>query len=62
MSPGVRGECSPEPVPDSKQKQCSRGPRAVETLQKMAKLVRMVPSSGAMVQVGTSREGRELTT
>ena len=62
MSPGVRGERGPEPVPDSRQKQYSRGPRAVEELQKMAKLVRMVPSSGAMVQVGTSRGGRALTT
>ncbi|OWK15705.1 hypothetical protein Celaphus_00003978 [Cervus elaphus hippelaphus] len=34
----------------STQKQYSRGPRAAEALQKMAKLVRMVPSSGATVQ------------
>lgn len=36
MSPRVRVSAVPEPVPDSKQKQYSKGPRAVETLQKMA--------------------------
>lgn len=53
---------SPGPVPDSRQKQYSRGPRAEDVLQKMVKLVRMVPSSGVMVQLGTSGGGRELIT
>lgn len=48
----LREEPSPGPGPDSKQKQYSRGPKAGE-VQKMAKLVRTVPSSGEMVQVGT---------
>eukprot|EP00069_Balaena_mysticetus_P018197 bmy_11099T0 len=50
MSPGAERRASPEPVPDSRQKQYPRGPRAAEALQKMAKLFRTVPSIGAVVQ------------
>ncbi|TEA30918.1 hypothetical protein DBR06_SOUSAS7010026, partial [Sousa chinensis] len=49
---GAEGRASPKPLPDSRQKQYSRSPRAAEASQKMAKLVRTVPSSGAVVQAG----------
>lgn len=51
----LREEPSPGPVPDSKQKLYSGGPRVVEALQ-MAKVIRTVPSSGETMQVGTLGE------